>query len=267
MKKTFFIVWGLLLAGSWLCGCARLPSRPPLETPPVSSGPELLARLQLQATASDHFQARGQFLLLTPDRNFQGNARFLVWQPDRLRLEVVNFWGQSLVTFLSDGADFRFLVYPEGKLYRGPATPGNLLRFIPFPVTLAGLLAIMTGHLDYENYQGAELLPAADPETYLLALTPRDRPGRVILEVARTGLQPVAARWYTPEGEIWLQVNWQDWQEQQGTRMPSEIRLADGANRYQLRLRYREIQTDIPLTLAAFAPPADTDLRELPFPQ
>lgn len=266
MKKTFLMLWGLLLAGSWLWGCARLPSRPSLEAPLVSSGPELLARLQVQTVALAHFQARGQFLLLTPEKNFQGNARFLVWQPDRLRLEVVNFWGQSLVTFLSDGADFRFLVYPEGKLYRGPATASNLRRFIPFPVTLSELLAIMTGHLDYENYQGAELLPAADPETYLLALTPRHREGRVILEVASSSLQPVAARWYSPQGEMWLQVAWQDWQDQRGIRVPHEIRLADGSNRYQLRLRYREVQTDIPLTLAAFVPPAGTDLQELPFP-
>lgn len=267
MKPAWGPLWGLLLAALLSHGCARVPSRPAPLLPPIASGGELLARLQEQAEAARNLQAKGQFFLLTPEKNFQGTARFLIGQPDRLRLEVLNFWGQSLVTFLSTGKEFQFLVYPEGKLYKGPATAANLHRFVPLPVTLPELLAIMTGGIAYEEYQNPELLPDTEPEVYQLSLTSRNGQGRVLLQVAKTGLQPLAARWLDPQEKEELRATWSDFENLQGTWLPREVRLATAGDRYQLRLRYRDLQPGLPLTPAALELPRLDGVKELPFPQ
>lgn len=257
----------LLALGGLAGGCARLPERPVSRMPAPESAAALWTHLQEKAAKVPSIQARGQFFLLSPARNYQGNAQLQLRQPDHLRLEVLNFWGQSLVTFLSDGVDLKFMVYPEGKLYRGPATTANFQRFVPLSLTLADFLAVLTGQIAGAAYEAPHWEADPDPEAYKLILTRKDGGGTVELRVAPDHLGLVAAVWRNPEGGELLRATWAEYQEQDGLWLPREVQLASPEGRYRLRWRYRDLKAGIPIAPAAWELPHGPEIQELPFPQ
>ena len=138
--RTFIF---LLLLIFCLSACARLPTVPVGERPVVQSAPDLLKQLETRASEIQSFKGKGNVSVVSPQKNYTGNALLTEYKPSLLRVDVLNFWGQPVVAFLLKDQEMKLMVYPESKLYRGPANAANLSRFIPLPVSLKDFLAIL----------------------------------------------------------------------------------------------------------------------------
>ncbi len=265
VRRLAFFFFSLLLL--CLAACARLPTAPVAERLPVGSADELLKQLQARAAAVTGLKARGNVAVTSPQKNYSGNILLTAAKPAKLRVDILNFWGQSLVTFLSDGQEMNLLVYSDSKLYKGPATPENLRRFLPVVVSQEDFLAALTGHIAFQHYGKPVLLSSPDPAVYLLELTGRDLPEKVKLTVDAQTLQLLTVQWFSPQGPETLRADFSNFLSNSGISGPSEIRLVSGDGENQVRVRYRDVTFNAPLTATAFNLPVSGTIREVPFGQ
>ncbi len=121
-------------------GC--VPRKPP---PDLSADPvELLAQVRGAQAQVARVQGDVRIRLQKPRRAaFRGFAA--AERPDRLRIEALDFFGNPAGVMVASGG--RFALYDPGAkvLYTGAATPENLSRLVPVPVSAKELVAILLG--------------------------------------------------------------------------------------------------------------------------
>jgi outer membrane lipoprotein-sorting protein len=250
--KLFF--WLMLAALLWPAGCRTLPPAPPPAA--VVSQEELLARLQARQEQVQSFQAKGRITFLSPEQNYSGNAVLSGRRPASLKVSVLDFLGRTILSFATDGAEVKVLSPSENKLFHGPATPGNLAAFIPPTVSLPQALRLLVGALplspgppqsfDYEAATGRYRMEWRQGG----ALTER-------LWVAAQGLYPVREEWFggAPEPQFTAELAGFG---ALSPDLPEKITLKTSAPQKEMRLVYRDLKLNPPLTPAdlTLTPPA-----------
>lgn len=263
-NRTLPLAVGLLIL--CLSACARLPTAPVGERPVVQSAPELLQQLESRAAEIRSLKAKGNVSVISPQKNYTGTAQLAVVKPSVLKVDVLNFWGQPVVAFLMNEQDMQLLIYPESKLYRGPATAENLRRFIPLPVSTQDFLAILTGRVAFELYEKPVFLKTADASRYLLELTSRQGGDRVRLTIDSQTLDILAAQWLNAQAHEVMSAEFGDMVSWGPVTGPQEIKAVSGDQASQVRIRYRDLSFNPPLTAEGLALPVSGAIRELPFP-
>ncbi len=248
-----------------LAACARLPAAPAGDRPLIASADELLQQLQERAAAVTGLKARGNVAVTSPQKNYSGNILLTAVKPDRLRVDILNFWGQSLVTFVNDGQEMKLLVYGDSKLYRGPATPANLSRFLPVVISQEDFLAALTGHLAFPRYEKPVLLPNPDPAVYFLELTDRQSQEKVKLTVEAKTLHLLSAQWFSLQGQETLRAEFSNFLLSGGVSGPSDIRLTAAEEESQVRVRYRDVTFNAPVAAEAWDLPLSATVRVVSF--
>jgi hypothetical protein len=230
----------LLLLG----GCRALPPAPP---PPVAVSPEeLLARLAARSQGIRAFQAKGRITFLSPHQNYSGTALMKGILPTTLRVDVLDFFGRTILSLYTDGATVKVLSPREGKLYQGPATPGNLAAFIPPAVTLPQALRLLVGALPlspgspdsfkYEPDQGRYLMEWPGPGS-----APQER-----LSVTAPGLDPGEEAWYGGAPAPRFTATFADFGGL-APGLPGKLTLKTSRPQIELRLAYTELSLNPPL--------------------
>lgn len=253
-------LWSLILVAA----CQRLPIAPPTMRPEIQSAQDLQARLRARARGIHTFKAKGRVTVVSPEKTYSGTALLLGQKPKTLRVEVLNFWGQSALSFFTDGRTMQILDYREGRLRRGPATPQNLALFVPPPVQIGELLQILTGSVPLPREGEARMTFVPEKDQYQLELTAREPETRVAIRVDAQNLRILAATWYEARGRVLYQVRFQDFDDQQRYPVPRRIILATGDNRAQLRLHYRELTLNPPLDPETLSLSVPSTVREVP---
>ncbi len=250
--RNFF--WLALVALLWAAGCRALPPAPPPAA--VISKEELLARLQARQEQIQSFQAKGRITFLSPQQNYSGTALLTGRLPAGLKVDVLDFLGRTILSFATDGAGVKVLSPGENKLFQGPATPRNLAAFIPPAVSLPQALRLLVGALplspgppqnfDYEAATGRYRLEWRQGG----ALTER-------LWVAAQGLYPVQEEWFggAPEPQFTAELaNF----GALAPDLPEKITLKTSTPKMEMRLAYRDLKLNPPLT------PAELTLKPPP---
>ena len=261
-RLQFF--WLSLLLVS-LTSCARLPTAPRAVHPQVSSAADLLQKLQDQAAACNSLKARGTVAVMSPQKNYSGSALLTAAKPARLRVDILNFWGQSLHSFLTAGQEMKLLVYGDSKLYRGPATPSNLRRFLPVVISQEDFVAALSGHIAYQNYDNPILQQNSEPTVHRLELTNRAGQEKVILTIDAPTLYVISAQWFSNAGEEMLRAEFGNFLSSGGFSGPSDILLASGDRENSVRLRYRDLTYNAPLSPEAWELPVSDTVRQVSF--
>jgi hypothetical protein len=252
LNRNFF--WPALLILILLGGCRALPPSPP----PVTgvSSEEILLRLRSRQQQIQSFQAKGRITFLSPQQNYSGTAVLTGHLPASLKVDILDFLGRTILTFATDGTEVKILSPHENKLLRGPATPGNLAAFIPPTVglpqavrLLVGALPFSSGPPDYFNYETAT-------GRYLLEW----RAGSALQErlwVDAQGFYPVTDEWFGGAVQPRFAAELADF----GVLvpdLPQKITLKTTTPKMELRLVYRDLTLNPPLT------PADLTLTPPP---
>ena len=269
MNQNPCLKTGILLSLILLClsACARLPTAPVGERPVVQSAPDLLKQLESRAAEIQSLKGKGNVAVVSPQRNYTGNALLTEYKPSLLRVDVLNFWGQPVVAYLMNEQEIKLLIYPEGKLYRGPANSTNLNRFIPLPVAIKDFMAILTGRIAFELYEKPMLLESKDPNVYYLELTSQGGNDRVKLTIESQSLNIISAQWLNSQGQEMMQAEFSEFTSQGPITGPREIKLASGDQSNQVRVRYRDLTYNVPPAPEALALPVSGGIQELSFPQ
>lgn len=250
-----------------LTACARLPTTPVGERPVVQSATDLLKQLESQAAEIQSLQGKGNVSVVSPQKKYSGNVLVTEYKPSVLRVDVLNFWGQPVVAFFMNDQEIKLMVYPESKLYRGPANSTNLSRFIPLPVSRKDFMAILTGRVAFDLYEKPVLVETKEPNVYYLEMTSREGNDRLRLAIESQSLNITSAQWRNPQGVETMVAEFGEFISQGPITGPREIKLASADQANQVRIRFRELTFNVPPALEALELSVSGGVQELPFPQ
>ena len=244
----------------WPAGCRTLPPSPPPAA--VISKEELLARLQARQEQIQSFQAKGRITFLSPQQNYSGNSVLSGRLPAGLKVAVLDFLGRTILSFATDGTEVKVLSPSENKLFQGPAPPRNLAAFIPPTVSLPQALRLLVGALPLSPGPPQDFEYEAATGRYRLewrqggALTER-------LWVAAQGLYPVQEEWFggAPEPRFTAELaNFGSI----APDLPEKITLKTSAPQKEMRLVYRDLRLNAPLTPADLTLASPTGVVQVP---
>jgi hypothetical protein len=233
-------------------GCRTLPPPPPL--PGVASAGELLYLLKARQAGLQSFQAKGRLTLIAPGRSYSGTGRLKGSLPSSLRVDVLDLFGRSLLTFASDGRQVEVLFPREGKMFYGPATPGNLAAFVPPGVTLPQALKVLTADLPLSAGEPAEWRMDAEHNAYLMVWMNSDGGLRERLWVDAQSLYAVKEEWYGANGKPAFTAELSDFAKDR----PQQIKFKTTAPETELRLAFQDMELNPTFN------PGDLKVPELP---
>jgi hypothetical protein len=253
----------LCLALAALLGAAgcrtMLPPRPPEA---VVSQENLLAVLKTRQEKIKSFRAKGRITYLSPQQNYSGTALLSGRLPASLRVEVLDFLGRSALSFATDGVEVQVLSPRENKFFQGPATPQNLAAFIPPTVSLPQALRLLVGALPLSQGPPQNFEYEAASGRYRLEW----RQGGTLTErlwVAAQGLHPVQEEWYGGAPEPHFTAELANFGAL-APDLPEKVTLKTSTPKMEMRLVYRDLNFNPPLTPASLTLTAPPGVVQVP---
>ncbi len=254
MKLPGLLWLGILVLLS-LAGCRALPPAGP--PPAITSGEELLNRLKPRYQKIHSFQARGRITFLSPRQNYSGTILLKGRLPANLRVDILDFFGRTILEFATDGTQVQVLSPKEGKLFCGPATPRNLASFIPPTVSLTQAVRLLVAAVPFSDGSPPRFTYEPSQGRYLMEWT---SPGGALQERLRVEgqeLYPAEEVWYGGHPEPRFAAEFSGFGFK-APGVPEKITIKTASPKMELRLVYQE------LTLNPSLGPGDLVLQPPP---
>jgi outer membrane lipoprotein-sorting protein len=224
----------LMLGCLSLCwaGCVR--KTPVLEPVDLPVAP-ILERLDEKRVALSGFRASGTLRLEGRGRQWSGRALVLARFPHRLRLELLNFFGQPALYVVSDGEEF-ITWAPGENASRGFALGKVIATLTSLPLQDNEAMLLLAGALPEFQYRETRLF--RDPQDGAFVLSLED-PARG--EIERVWLEEDAATIRRLQriqgGTSLLDATFSEFTEADGFCYPREVKIEVAG--VHLALRYQ----------------------------
>jgi hypothetical protein len=228
MKKAFSFLLGALCA----CGTAQTVSGPAPE-------PQALFELAKKAHALPQTLTCDAKAFVQAQQGGRFELHVSVKRPDSIRIEALTPVGDPAAVLVASSGKFALIDLRDNVYYRGPATPQNLSRLIPVPMTPEALVAVITGAIPE--------LPGAQPSAAKregdgsqLTFT---APG-VSQQVSLGGdLRVLQVQRTTDQGKLIWKVSLDQHDGASGAQLPMLLHLDAPDARTQVDLRLRNVVT------------------------
>jgi outer membrane lipoprotein-sorting protein len=235
----------LLALAALLHGCA--PRAPP---PDLSLDPaELLA--QVRAAQARVQAVRGEVRVKVEAEDGTGTVTALVAaeKPDRLYVQTLDFFGNTAAVLAASGGTLSLYDARERVLYRGPATPQNLARLVPLPLSPSDLVDILCGSAPLAG-EPVRAEPGRGHVTLELAAGARTQVLRVgsSAAVERSSVRVAGA----PGAALDLEFTSSE--AALDARFPADVSLAAEEPRVRMSLAWVEAERNPALDAALFSP-------------
>ena len=236
MPRPVLLVVGVVL----LAGCAARAPRVLRAT----SAAELLDGLTARRAAVTSLRARAR--VRTGLSGLWVREALVVRRPEAIRIDVLSPFGLALAVGVAAG---RVWAYPpaEATRYEGPATPASLARFLGTPVAVPDVVDVLLGVPPARVPVAPPLLTATREGEYRLAV-PLEHGTQTIWFAGDTLLVRRAEE--TREGRVALRIGFDDYRD--GFPHVVDVGAEPGP---AARLTYDEVQPNVPVDGAIFAPP------------
>ncbi|HEY6097842.1 MAG TPA: DUF4292 domain-containing protein [Anaeromyxobacter sp.] len=256
MSRSFFgrsTRLPLALAAVALAGCP--PRAPP---PDLSLDPaQLLA--QVRAAQARVTSVRGEVRVRIEGRGTSGTAPAFVAakKPDRVHVRTADFFGNTVSALTTSGGELSLYDARERVVYRGAATPENVGRLVPVPLSAPDLATLLCGSAPILEGEPVRAVPGRG--FVELEIAAGDR--RQVLQVG-AGAAVLSSSIAVPAGGPGAyDVAFRDFDAFQGLRFPAEVALSSREPALSLRLTWTEVETSVPLEDRLFEPPVPRGAR------
>jgi hypothetical protein len=215
--------------------------------PPVDAV-ALLAQVQAAHKVPVTLSCDGKAFVEAPENGGRYALHVSVKRPASIRIEALTPLGDPAAVLVADQGKFALLDLRNNVFYRGPATPRNLSRLIPAPLTAAELVALITG--DLPELEGSKPLSARrEGDGYSLALSAPGVEQRVSLG---GDLRVLNVRRTSERGELLWEVSLDEHDDAGGAQVPRLLHLEAPAGKTKVDLRLRNVLTGKPPPAGAF---------------
>ena len=235
-----------VIAALALAACA--PRAPP---PDLSLDPaELLA--QVRAAHGRVQSVRGEVRVRVKAPEGSGTVPGFVAaaRPDRVYVETVDFFGNTVSVLATSAGELTLYDARERVLYRGAATPSNVARLVPVPLSPAELATVLCGTAPLLDGVPVRATPGRGWVELELAAGERRQVLRVgagarILSASLAGAGGAAGSW---------EVTFREGDTEPGSTFPGEILLETREPPVSLRLGWVDVEPGARLEAGLFTP-------------
>lgn len=250
-----------LLAAA-LAGLAGLAACAPRAPPPDLSlePPALLAQVEAAGAVVTRVQGPARLRVDAPGTRGSVPAFVAAERPDRLHVEALDFFGNPAAILVAAGGRLAIYDARARTFYVGAATPENVARIVPLPLSPERLVAILCGTpvlagvpASAEAGRGYVSLELRDgPRTTAVRVGPR----AAVLRAAFRGGGPAL-----PDHE----VRYGAFLDLERTRFPAEVAMtsADPAVRIELTWNEPDLATAPDAALFRMQPPSGARVVDL----
>ncbi len=238
---VFLIV---VLLTACFAGCTPKVPPPPVESFPVSHEVEqaLLESLQATAGAFHSLEGLAQVKVVLQGKSMSGTQVLVAEKPDRLRAETLSpfGFGPPLVLVATDGSDLAVMVPLEGRVYRGKASPKNMMKFTHLPLQVEDLVRILLYQVPLIAHH-ERVFSAFSAGGYGLVLEGDDVSRQ---ELSFNDAMLLVGSAYYVDGELALRVKYDTFSE--GERpFPQVASLEMPGSQAEARLSFSEVRTNV----------------------
>ena len=241
-----------------LAAVACVPRAPP---PDLSLDPVALLA-QVRETQARVARVQGQARVHVESPEFTGTVGQFVAaeKPDRLHLEVLDFFGNPVAVMVAGGGRFALWDSRSKTFYRGAPTAANVARIVPLAIRPEDLVTILCGSAPLLS--GAP--DGAEPGRGIVRLALRA--GRVAQRLDVAAGAAIAASRTAADDSASLDLQFEAFHLDEGTRFPHEVTLQARPARVRLELSWREVSLNGALDPRLFRldPPKGAKIVELP---
>ncbi|MCA9564694.1 MAG: DUF4292 domain-containing protein [Myxococcales bacterium] len=153
----------------------------------------------------------------------------LVREPQDIHVQILSPFGQSLQTLHCNGERLSLYDLEQQIYYFGDATPQNLSRLLPFYMTPADVVRVLTGGPPLEQFgedtSAYELSWDTEAGLYQLTVPLRHEPGSLQLGVRHGDWGIANARRYNADGDLVFELRTGDFEEIDGVWVPNRLRF------------------------------------------
>jgi hypothetical protein len=243
-----------------LAGCH--PRRPP---PDLSLDPAaLLAEVKAAQARVVSVQGRARVGVDAPGGGGGAEQYLVAERPGRVRVEAYDFFGNVVAVLAVEAGRLTLYDARERTFLRGAATPANLARLVPVPLTPEDLVTLLCGSVPLLD--GSPVAAEAGDGRVVLTLRRGDLvqrlevgPGAAILA---SRVRRVTAAGEVPAGlDAELTVH----RTRAGQRLPTDLAARAPQAGVELSLHWRELEVNRPVDPSLFrpAPPAGARVVDL----
>jgi hypothetical protein len=226
-----------------LAACTPRVPPPDLSLEPAP----LLAQVRAAGAAAARVQGEARLRVDAPGASGSVPAWLAAERPDRLHVEVLDFFGNPAATLVAAGGRLAIWDARSRTFLRGAATPANVARLVPLPLSPERLVAILCGTplLEGEPVKAgpgrgyAELALRDGPRTTDLRVGPR----AAVLRAEFRGGAPAL-----PDHD----VAYAAFEDLPGVRFPTEVVVTSPDPAVHLELAWKEPEVGAPLDAALF---------------
>jgi len=228
-------VGAALFAAVALSACH--PRRPP---PDLSAEPAaLLAEVRTAQARVQTVQGRARVGVDGPGGAGTLDQFLAAEKPGRVRLEAYDFFGNVVAVLAVDAGALALYDAKEKVFYRGPATPANLARLVPVPLTPEALAMLLCGSAPLLDGEPT----AASPGDGVMKLELRRGDLVQRLEIG-AGAAVVSSRVVRlgPDGEapVDLDADFAHHERRAGAQVPKDVEARAAGAGVALSLHWRE---------------------------
>ncbi len=225
------------------------PRTPP---PDLSLDPAALLE-QVRAAQARVTTVRGEARLKVEARELSGTVPALVAaaKPDRVYVQTLDFFGGTVSVLASASGTLSLYDARARVLYRGAATPENLMRLVPLPLSPAELAQILCGSAPL--VAGDPVRADPGPGYVTLEIDGRDR-----VQQLRIGRGAAVLRskieMAVPGARGAYALRFDSFDESSGNRFPGEVSLSSEDPRVRMSLTWTDVEPNAAVDAAMFSP-------------
>jgi len=259
----FSIKWAVPVATAFAAlplGCAPRILPTPEAIPSLG---EIAGRLQQEDGKLATLRATGVLRWKRQGKTGRADHAMVLKRPGMLRLEGFTPLGTSAYSLIIHDGEMEVFIPSEARVYRGPATPQTLTRYLSIPLGPAEAISVLCGRVPLCPHEDASV--GIEDDSILLEVNcPSGWAQRVRLD-HRMSL-PTALSFSDPSGQRVLEVAWGEFQLVGDTHVPTRIRVEMLATGDTLSVALEEVEVNVSLQEGAFRPPLPPGTEVSPLP-
>ncbi|HIC90999.1 MAG TPA: DUF4292 domain-containing protein [Syntrophaceae bacterium] len=163
-----FISLGLLP----LLGCApkKALKRPSF----IPSSHHLINTIHERNESIRSLKGIGKITYVNGDKKQHGKILVMGLKPTYLRFDVIGFWGNPTLSFITDGTQISLLSYSERRLYKGNIDSQGFCQIWPLALGIQNILSIISGNIPLIEYGREEVEYSLKEALYVIQLISKD---------------------------------------------------------------------------------------------
>ena len=130
-----------------LAGCTPIKSVDPALPALTLDESAMLQLVKQRQNSYQTLSTLAQVKIVKNDKKWSTTQAILVEEPNRLRLDMLNFFGQLMLQMVVDGSTLSAYVPSESTLYSGAALQQNIQRFTGLPLPVTDIVALLLNKL------------------------------------------------------------------------------------------------------------------------